>query len=84
MFWRLIEYVIESNFITRCTEKFALLLGQEWHVKTSEYSFFSLCVNSYKARNEITVFVTYCCNRTGELYTLIVCLLICLVKNRDL
>jgi len=62
MFWLLIEYIIESNFKTRYTQNFAVLFGPQWHVKKTLYTFLSLCVNSYKARDEITVFVTYCWN----------------------
>lgn len=57
MFWLLIEYVIESKFKRRYTENFALLWGPQWHVKMIVYTFLSLCVHSYKARDEITVFV---------------------------
>jgi hypothetical protein len=78
MFWLLIEYVIESNLNkARYTENFALLFGPQWHVKMTLYTFLSYSVSSYKARNEITVFATYCCNLTSVLYTVVVCLLMC-------
>jgi hypothetical protein len=44
MFWLLIECVIESNFKTKYAENFAVLFGPLWLVKTTVFSFVSLCV----------------------------------------
>jgi len=46
-----------NQSLKRYTENFALPWGPQWHVKMIVYTFLSLCVHRYKARDKITVFV---------------------------